>query len=161
MDGSAPTMSAPSPRDPLQLPSLDIVEAALAREEDSYRFRAQSIDTRLGLLLAAAGVVIALVGDSPSVAALVGQVLAVCAGGAAVYGLWPRVDKGIAPRKLRDRYLAADPTLTRMRLLNTRLDLHAKDEAQLLAKAIRLRIAALLLLAGAATIVVGSIVKAF
>lgn len=153
-------MSAPSPVDPLRLPSLDIVEAALAREEDSYRFRAQSIDTRLGLLLAAAGVVVPVVGNQPSVAGLIGQFLAVCAGAASVYGLWPRVDKGIAPRKLRDRYLTADPMVTRMTSLGTRLDLHAKDEEQLLAKAARLRIAAFLLLVGAATIVVGSIVKA-
>jgi hypothetical protein len=154
-------MSAPPPVDPVRLQSLDIVEAALAREEDSYRLRAQSIDTRLGLLLAAAGVVVPVVGDGPSVAGLIGQVLAVCAGGSSVYGLWSRVDKGIAPRKLRDRYLTADPTVTRMRLLNTRLDLHARDEQQLLAKAARLRIAAFLLLAGAATIVAGGIVEAF
>ncbi|MGQ4819382.1 hypothetical protein ACQ1ZK_20055, partial [Enterococcus faecium] len=63
------------------------------------------------------------------------------------------MDKGIAPRKLRDRYLAADPTLTRMRLLNTRLELHEKDEIRLLAKARRLRAAALLLFCAATTIV--------
>ncbi|MDK3256653.1 hypothetical protein [Blastococcus capsensis] len=154
-------MSLPSSIDPARVPSLDVVESALAREEDSYRQRAQSIDTRLGLLLGAAGVLVALVGSRPSIPGLIGQVVTVGAGGAAVHGLWPRVDKGIAPRKLRDRYLAADPTLTRMRLLNTRLELHEKDEIRLLAKARRLRAAALLLFCAATTIVVGSIVKTF
>lgn len=160
-DATVRTMSLSGSIEPTRLPSLDVVEAALAREEDSYRQRAQSIDTRLGLLLGAAGVLVAFVGGRSSIAGLVGQVVALAAGGAAVLGLWPRVDKGIAPRKLRDRYLAADPTLTRMRLLNTRLELHEKDEVGLMTKARRLRAAALLLLSAATTIVVGSIVEAF
>jgi hypothetical protein len=152
-------VSTPTGLGPEQVPSLGLVEAVLTREEDSYRFRAQSMDTRLGLLLSAAGVVVALVGSNPGVAGLVGQVLALVAGGAAVRGLWPRVDKSIAPRSLRDRYLTADTTLTRMRLLSTRLDLHAADERRLFAKARSLRATALLLLAAAATVVGGSIVK--
>jgi hypothetical protein len=71
------------------------------------------------------------------------------------------VDKGIAPRKLRDSYLSADPTYTRLRLLSTRLQLHAADERSLLAKAKRLRVTALLLLAAATAIAVGGIVKVF
>lgn len=134
-------MSPPSSIEPTRLPSLAVVEAVLVREEDSYRQRAQSIDTRLGLLLGAAGVFVAFVGSRPSIAGLVGQAVAVCAGGAAVHGMGPRVDKGIAPRKLQDRYLAADPTLTRMRLLNTRLELYEKDETALFTKARRLRAA--------------------
>lgn len=160
-NAEAGAVSLPHSIERERIPSLDVVEAALAREEDSYRQRAQSIDTRLGLLLGAAGILVAFVGNRPGIAGLIGQVVAVCAGAVAVHGLWPRVDKGIAPRKLRDRYLAADPILTRMRLLNTRLELHEKDEAGLLTKAIRLRVAALLLLFAAAAIVVGSIVKAF
>ena len=51
--------------------------------------------------------------------------------------------------------------MTRMRLLSTRLELHEADEKSLLAKARRLRVTSVLLLAAAAAIVVGSIVKAF
>ncbi|TFV58342.1 hypothetical protein E4P41_13045 [Geodermatophilus sp. DF01-2] len=152
-------MRTPQNIDPARIPSLPIVETALVREEDSYRFRAQGMDTRLGLLLSAAGVLVALVGNRPSVAGLAGQVLALAAGATAVHGLWPRVDKGVAPRRLRDRYLAVDPTLTRMRLLNTRLDLHAQDEGRLLDKARRLRACALLLLAAATAVVMGRTVE--
>ena len=61
-------------------------------------------------------------------------------GGAAVFTIYPRVDKGIGPRQLRDRYLTRDPSITRMVLLNTRVELHAKDEERLIKKAQRVRV---------------------
>jgi len=137
-----------------------LVEDALIREEESYRFRAGSIDTKAGLLLGAAGIVVALVGNEPGVAELAAQLLAAGSGVTAALTLWPRVDKGIAPRSLRDRYLTADLIRTRLVLLNTRLELHAKDESQLIRKARHLRLAAALLLAATATLVAGGIVSA-
>ena len=53
------------------VPSLGVVEEALLREEESYRFRAGGLDTRLGLLLGAAGVLVALTGQEPSIAGIV------------------------------------------------------------------------------------------
>ena len=102
----------------------------------------------------------ALVGNEPGVAELAAQLLAAGSGVTAVLTLWPRVDKGIAPRSLRDRYLTADLIRTRLVLLNTRLELHAKDESQLIRKARHLRLAAALLLAATATLVAGGIVSA-
>jgi hypothetical protein len=151
-------MTAPEPIDLAGIPSLGIVETTLTREEDSFRVRANGIDTKAGLLLSASGVLIALVGGKPSVAGLVAQLLSVGAGGVAVAALWPRVDKGIGPRKLRDRYLTTPVAVTRLILLNTRIDLHAKDEEHLMEKASRLRVAAVLLLSAALAVVVGSIV---
>src|SRR4051794_24451423 len=117
-------MTAPEPIDLAGIPSLDIVEHTLTREEDSFRFRANGIDTKAGLLLSASGVLIALVGGKPSSAGLVAQLLSMGAGGMAVAALWPRVDKGIGPSKLRDRYLTTPVAVTRLVLLNTRIDLH-------------------------------------
>jgi hypothetical protein len=56
------SVTEPERIDPALVPSIDIVEAALAREEESYRFRAGSIDNRAGFLLGAA----AQSGRSPS-----------------------------------------------------------------------------------------------
>jgi hypothetical protein len=89
------------------------------------------------------------------------RVLAVGAGVAAVHALWPRVDKGIAPRALRDRYLDVGPTRTRLVVLSTRLELYAKDERALITKARRLRVSAIFLLAAVITVVVGDIVDVF
>jgi hypothetical protein len=151
-------MTAPEPIDLADIPSLEVVEQTLTRGEDSFRLRANAIDTKAGLLLTASGVVIALVGGKPGVAGLVAQLLSIGAGGVAVAALWPRVDKGISAGKLRDRYLTAPVAVTRLVLLNTRIELHAKDEQDLITKAGRLRLAAVLLLSAAVAVVVGGIV---
>jgi hypothetical protein len=147
------------PLNPSQIPSIALVEDELDREEVSYRNRANGIDTKAGLILSAAGVLVALVGSRPSVAGLIAQITALAAGvvgGAAIY---PRVDKGINPRELRDRYLGVDASITRMVLLNTRIDLHTKDEQRLVTKARRLKLASGLLLLSALAIVIGATIN--
>lgn len=142
-----------------RVPSLGIIEAALQREDDSYRDRANSLDTKAGVILSAAGVIVSLVGIHSSVAGLVAQVIAIGAGAAAVWALAPRVDKAIGPRQLRDRYLQVDALTTRLVLLNTRIDLHERNEKRLFDKASRMKLAAVLLLGSAAAIVVGGILN--
>ncbi len=147
------------PLNPSQIPSIALVEDELDREEVSYRNRANGIDTKAGLILTAAGVLVALVGVHPGVAGLVAQItafIAAAVGGAALY---PRVDKGISPQDLRDRYLSVDASITRMILLNTRIDLHNLDEQRLITKARRLQWASILLLLAALAIVVGAIIS--
>ena len=154
-------MTSSEPLDLSRVPSLHLVEAALTRAEHSYRQRAASIDTKAGILLSAAGVVIALVGNRPGIAGLIGQVFAAGAAGAGVLALSPRVDKSIGPRQLRDRYLTQHESITRMILFNTRIDLHAKDEEKLIAKARRLRITAVLLLIASVCVLTGAMVETF
>jgi hypothetical protein len=146
------------PIDPRQIPSIRLVEEELDREEISYRNRANGIDTKAGLILTAAGVLVALVGTRPSVAGLVGQMIALLAATVGGAALFPRVDKGISASELRDRYLSVDASITRMVLLNTRIELHLKDEQRLITKAWRLRLASLLLVSAAVAIVVGAII---
>lgn len=152
---------AMQPIDPARVPSIELIEATLDREEESYRFRAGGIDTKAGLILGAAGVLVALVGTHPSVAGLIGQLLAVGSGAAAVSAMWPKIDKAIGPERLRDKYLAVDASVTRMVVLNSRIDLHAKDEHRLILKANRIRASGVLLLASAVAIVIGGIVEVF
>lgn len=158
---SPPQPAAPRvPRiNPGQVPSLGIVEEALQREDESYRDRANSLDTKAGVILSAAGVIVALVGTHASVAGLIAQIAAIAAGVAAVLTILPRVDKAIGPRNLRDRYLQADETTTRLYVLNTRIPLHERNELRLVEKAKRLKIAAWFLLGSAGTIAVGGIVE--
>lgn len=152
--------AATQPIDPARIPSIDLIEATLDREEESYRSRAGGIDTKAGVILGAAGVLVALVGTHPSVAGLVGQLLALTSGAAAVAALWPKIDKAIGPERLRDRYLTVDVSITRMVVLNSRIDLHAKDEQRLILilKANRVRASSVLLLASAMAVVAGGTV---
>lgn len=142
------------------VPSLSVIEDALQREDSTWRDRANSLDTKAGVILSAAGVIVAIVGTTSSVAAIIGEILAIATGAAAVRALWPRVDKAIGPQELRDRYLTSDPIRTRLILLNTRIQLHQKNEKRLLDKAGRLRTAALLLLGSALAILASGIVNA-
>jgi hypothetical protein len=152
-------MQPMQPLDEGQVPSLSVIESALEREDGSYRDRGNSLDTKAGVILSAAGVIVAVVGTTASIAAIVGQALAIAAGGAAVWVILPRVDKAIGPRELRDRYLTTDPVRTRLIVLNTRILLHAKNEARLVTKAARLRYASTLLLGSAVAILVSGIVR--
>jgi hypothetical protein len=144
---------------PDRVPSLSIIEDALQREDDSYRDRANGLDTKAGVILSAAGVIVTLVGIHSSIAGLVGQLIAIASGAAAVWTLAPRVDKAIGPRQLRDRYLQIDALTTRLIVLNTRIDLHERNEKRLFDKAFRMKIAAGLLLGSAAAIGVGGILN--
>lgn len=140
-----------------RVPSLGIIEIALEREAGSYRERGNSLDTKAGVILGAAGVIVALVGTTASIAAIVGQALAIAAGGAAVWVILPRVDKAIGPQELRDRYLTTDPVRTRLIILNTRILLHAANELHLVTKARGLRCACTLLLGSAIAILTSGI----
>ncbi|MDQ2836113.1 MAG: hypothetical protein M3Y42_00160 [Actinomycetota bacterium] len=142
-----------------QVPSLAIVEAALQREDESYRERANGLDSKAGVILSAAGVIVALVGTHASVAGLIAQIAAIAAGVAAVFTILPRVDKAIGPRQLRDRYLQTDSVVTRLVVLNTRIPLHERNEERLVEKAKRLKVAAGFLLTSASTIAIGGIVE--
>lgn len=154
-------MTDGGPVDPERVPSLSVVEQALTVEESFYRFRANGLDSKAGLTLGAAGVLVALIGLHPGVLGLVSQILALASGAAAVRVLFPRVDKTVGVGELRDRYLGGDPVRTRLIVLNTRIDLHDRDERQLLAKLRYFRAAAGLLLMSSAALVIRAIVELF
>ncbi len=59
---------------------------------------------------------------------------------------------------MRDRYLQVDAITSRLFVLNTRILLHERNEKRPLDKALRLKIAAILLLLSAALIAVGGII---
>ncbi len=151
-------MTEPPALTEADVPSLSVIETALAQEDASWRDRANNLDTKSGILLSGAGVITALVGTTTHPLALAGQVLAILAGIAAVWSMWPRVDKVIDPEQLRDIYLTTESVATRLTLLNTRLEMHSKNEDALMAKAWRWRITAILMLISAAAIVASGIV---
>lgn len=138
-------------------PSLQIVEAEVGRAELSSQQRTQSLDSKAGLILGAAGVIVALAAGHESVPRTVGQAFAVGAGIAAGLAFLPRTGGVINPRALQDRYLDKPELMTRLTLLATRLDLYQADEDALRRKFRRLRVAVGLLLAAAVAVLFGSI----
>lgn len=142
-------------------PAIEVIERALVRADESYRFRAGSLDTKAGLVLGAVGVIVALVGDEPSVAGFVGQLFAIASGLMAVLSLRPRTGDGINPSKLRDQYLQLDDSTARLRVLNDSLSELSQDNCRLKAKNRQFQAAATLLLLAAATVVAGAAISVF
>lgn len=142
-----------------QVPSLGVVESVLEREDGSYRDRGNALDSKAGVILSAAGVIVALIGTTTNVTAILSQALAIAAGAAAAWVIVPRIETTFAPRDLRDQYLGAAEVYTRLAVLNAQILLHEEGEARLRTKARRLRSASALLLGSAVIILVSGILK--
>jgi hypothetical protein len=138
-------------------PSLRFIEAELDRSELSYQQRAQSLDGKAGLVLGAAGVVVALAATHESVLRTVGQGFAVAAGIAAGWAFVPRTGGTINPSTLQEFYLDQPELATRLTLLATRVDLYRADEESLKRKFRRLLVSMGLLLLAAVAVFAGSI----
>lgn len=121
------------------LPSLEVVRAELDREQESHERRAAGVDTKAGLILAAAGVVVGLQAMQATLFGILAQVAAAVAGGLAVLAFLPRVAGTLSPLSLRNAYLHRPEDLTKLVALDTRLVIHADDEQQLKKKAEWLR----------------------
>lgn len=141
-------------------PSLQVVEAELDRAELASQQRTQSLDSKAGLILGAAGVIVALTVGHESVLRTVGQALAVVAGITAGRAFFPRPGGAINPQSLLDRYLEQPAQQTRLTLLATRADLYQAGEEALKRKFYWLRWSVALLLLAAAAVLAGSIVDA-
>jgi hypothetical protein len=77
-----------------------------------------SLDTKAGLILGFAGVLIALPAGSESLAGIGSTILAVVAGVASVASFWPRKFASIDPTRLGD-YAGADLAFTQLTVLDT------------------------------------------
>jgi len=144
--------------DPVEMyPSLQVVEDELDRAELASQQRAQSLDGKAGLILGAAGVIVALAAAHESVLRTVGQGFAVAAGAAAGWAFLPRTGGTINPAGLQEHYLDQPELQTRLTLLATRTDLYQADEESLKRKFRRLRWAVGLLLLAAVAVFAGSI----
>jgi len=153
--GSGQELTAP---DPAELyPSLEVIEGELDRSELSYQQRAQSLDGKAGLVLGAAGVIVALAAAHESVLRTVGQGFAVLAGIAAGWAFLPRTGGTINPAELQEHYLDQSELRTRLTLLATRVDLYSADEESLKRKFRRLLVSVGLLLLAAVAVFAGSI----
>jgi len=122
------------------MPSLEIVRHELDLEVASQERRGSGLDTKAGLVLVAAGVFVGIVPSRDLTALEVAaQLLALLAGGGALWAAFPRISASIEPRGLRDRYLTADPDHSKRRILDTRIHLFERDERRLRQKLQRMR----------------------
>lgn len=142
------------------LPSLGIVRRELDLEVASQERRGSSLDSKAGLVLVAAGVLVGVVPSRELTALEVtAQLLALFAGGGALWAAFPRVSASIEPRRLRDRYIAVDPERANLRILDTRIHLFERDEGRLRQKLQGIRFAALALFAAVLALATAAILQ--
>lgn len=141
------------------LPSLDLIAERVQTERDRIIGHAESLDTKAGIILGFAGVVVALRGLGPaSWASILGLVLTIVGAAFAVRAFTPRPFPILEVRSLRDLYLRAAPEFTQLRLLDTEVRVIRQAGEQLRRKAKLLQIALVLLLAGVACIAAGVLI---
>lgn len=139
------------------LPSFDLVRSELDIQQADVARRASSIDSKAGIILGAAGVVVALKPYSPSVLNVAGTVAAAASAALAVWSFAPRPTGAILPINVRNRYIHRPVAETRLVLLDSRLSIYEEQERLLRTKWSRLRFAMLGLALSAVLTTVGSI----
>ncbi|WP_404380520.1 hypothetical protein LL946_10845 [Knoellia locipacati] len=141
--------------DPRSVASLPEVEAALFRAIEDQRARRASLDSKAGLVLGSAGVVVGLRANDVSWLGLFSALVATVSGACAVWALWPAVGQTIDPAVLRRKYIHRDPSRTRLVIIDSHLLTLASGEQRMSQKTKRFRTAAVLLAASIVVSVLG------
>jgi hypothetical protein len=126
------------------LASLDLIASRVEDQLEHELRHFDGLDNKAGIVLGFAGVLVALA-DGFQPLAMASRIAAV---GAALLSLWaflPRKYPVLDTRKLRDRYLRADPGFTRLHLLDTQIKMEQEASELLDRKAFRLKLAVSLL----------------
>jgi hypothetical protein len=121
------------------LPSLDLLvaEMRIIRQDQIQHFDA--LDSKAGVLLGFSGAIVALRAGNPGPTALIAAILASGAALAAVWAYLPRKFPKFEAIGLRNRYLASDPGFTKLRILDTQVEMITQTADLLQVKAERLK----------------------
>lgn len=121
------------------LSSLRLISARVEAQLELQVRHFESLDNKAGIMLGFAGLLLAVAGGKDGFAVL-GGIFAVSASLSALWAFLPRGYPVIDTRKLRDRYLRADPEFTDLHLLHTLIAMETKAAQLLRRKALRLSV---------------------
>jgi hypothetical protein len=139
-----------------KLPSLELLYELSQAERDSQLTHFDALDTKAGIVLGFAGVLMALSGTSSGLWHAAALAASLVAATAAVAAFWPRSYPVLLPTELRG-YLTSEETFTRLRVLDT-MEVMVNETRQVLeVKARRLKIALICLAAAAGIQAIGAI----
>lgn len=141
-----------------RLPSIGALLTAVERHLDQQRSHFESLDTKAGVAVGFAGVIAAIGRDVVPIVAKVGVGLAVVAAVLAVLSFWPRKHPVLDPRRLR-HYLRADESFTRLKLLDTEIEMALRASRLIEAKARSLRASLAVLVVSVVLLAVGTLTR--
>lgn len=124
------------------------------RQDQLQHFDA--LDGKAGVLLGFAGAVVALGSSRPGFWVF-GGLLATASALNSVRAFMPRKYPKLDPASLRARYLTSDPAFTKLRILDTQIEMATQTSALLRQKANRLKSAAVALALAVVALAVGSL----
>ena len=119
--------------------SLDIVLDEVRTERDHQLQHFDALDQKAGIVLGFAGALVALAPTRPDLLLALARASAVVSGFLHLSTFWPRRYWSIDLRPLRDKYLAAEPAFTELRLLDTQIEMIERRGTILRSKALRLK----------------------
>jgi len=128
--------------------SLEVLLTTNQSERHTYLAHFDSLDTKAGIALGSAGVLIALEGGSQSVLSVFSILSAAVAAVAAVGAFWPREFPSIDPTRL-GHYAASELAFTQLTLLDTLEVMLIQTRSVLRQKSLRLKVALISLTASA------------
>lgn len=117
------------------LPSLDPLLSVAASERERQLSHFEALDNKAGVTLGFSGVIAALATDVDTIHARFGIGAAILAAILAMLAFVPRTHPLFDLRKLRNRYLSAENEFTRLRLLDTSIDMYEQANVVLRRKA--------------------------
>jgi hypothetical protein len=135
-----------------------VVEDVVWRERDAQLQHFDSLDAKAGVMLGFAAALAALAPPGFNRVVELGRAFAVIGALVALAAFWPRGYGAIDLRAFRDRYLAAEEELTRLRLVDTQIAMAAELGAVLDRKAKLLRLAMSFLALGALSVGTGVVI---
>jgi uncharacterized membrane protein YhaH (DUF805 family) len=155
--GLLPPSGVDQGRPTVQLPSLSLISQQVREDMAAQERRGDGLDTKAGIVLGFAGVVVGVTIDKLEGAiTTVGTALTALAALLAVVAFVPRSFPSLAVRRLRDSYLTTDEDVTRLRLLDTQIAMYQRTERLLTLKGRLVTLAAVVLGVAVLLIVVGS-----
>jgi hypothetical protein len=148
--------------DKQDLPSLAILSELVDAERSAMSAHAESLDTKAGVILGFAGVLVGLGATAQpslvkSVVFQIGLGLAVVAAVLAAWAFVPRRFPVLELRHLRDKYLVVPEAETRLRLLDTQIEMTRQASDLVKRKGYRIELSAGCLAGAAALIVIGTL----
>lgn len=128
--------------------SLDLLVGINQSERNAQLSHFDSLDTKAGLVLGFAGVLIAVARDADSIFGILSIAAAAAAAVAAVAAFWPRDYPTLDPSRLGD-YAVSELVFTQLTVLDTLEVMIERTHSVLAVKARRLKVALSSLLIGA------------
>jgi hypothetical protein len=137
------------------LKSLDLILREVRVERQAQLQHFDAVDAKAGITLGFAGALVALSRSPGTVVLVAGRYVAAVAALVAMWAFIPRRFAQTAVRNLREKYLRAEPDFTKLKLLDSHLEIMRITGDLLERKTKRLKVAVALLGTAAVLVAIG------